>query len=125
MKISTLRNVLTGKSSVTDLKDEIKTELERYIKLSRKSGSSIPVRVQEDSDYIFDSSALIGLCNFFIRQELDGYELSYIADAIHLSERITYKDKRIATYITEMTDPEINGPYTVNRAKKTIEEMSI
>lgn len=125
MKISTLRDVLNRTVPVAILKKEIKTEIEAYSKLNKERGKAIQIKLQEDTDYILNTTALTTLCNLFVENILNSQELAYIADSIQLSDRIIYKDERISGFLFEMTDPEINGPFTINRAKTIINEINI
>ena len=50
--------------------------------------------------------------------------LAYVADALQLSERVTVADEATAEYISEFTDPEVNGPFTRERAQAIVRELA-
>ena len=88
-----------------------------------KRGSVMPVRVTEDADVEVSGREVDKLCNHFIAGHLDAMELAYVADALQLSERVTFVDDDISDYISEFTDPEVNGPFTLERAKAIVREI--
>jgi hypothetical protein len=89
-----------------------------------KRGSVMPVRVTEDIDLEVSGRGVAKLCNHFIAGQLDTVELAYVADALQLSERVTIADEDIVEYISEFTDPEVNGPFTLERAQAIVREIA-
>jgi hypothetical protein len=84
----------------------------------------MPVRVTEDADLEVSAPEVVKLCNHFIAGLLDAVELAYVADALQLSDRVTVADETIAEYISEFTDPEVNGPFTRERAQAIVREIA-
>ncbi len=81
-----------------------------------KRGTVIPVRVLDDCAICVSKADVANLCRHFAQGELDAVGLAYIADALQLAEHVTWADDDVAEYVSEFTDPEINGPFTVSRA---------
>jgi hypothetical protein len=105
MKLSTLDWLLTKRLGIVDFRREIASDVSEYLERANIKGSVQPVRIDEDQDV-----------------EISGQhikELAYIADAMELSERVVFGEG-VSDFVAEMTDPEINGPFTVGRAKEIV-----
>jgi hypothetical protein len=84
----------------------------------------MPVRVTEDADVEVSGRDVAKLCGYFIAGQLDAVELAYVADALQLSDRVTIADEATSEYISELTDPEVNGPFTLERAHSIVGEIA-
>ena len=117
MRITSLAKLLSGSLPAAEYSQEIAAELaEHTSKLG--SGGSAPVFVTEDTDLILDRAGLGRLCSLFVAGELTASELAYTADALQLAERVEFASPDIADDLDVCTDPEINGPLTVPRARE-------
>jgi len=116
MKLSSLSKLFAGHISAATLSAEIAEELAAHTRQLERKGASAPVMVTEDCDICLDRAGLSVLCTLFASGELTAAELSYTADVLQLSDRVSFGSDSIASDLAECTDPEINGPFTASRA---------
>ena len=116
MKLSSLDNLLSGQLPAPQFSAEIADELAVHSSALAKRGASAPVIVTEDVALVFDRPGLSALCRLFASGQLSAAELVYIADAIQLAGQVEFSDSSVADDLAECTDPEINGPLSVDRA---------
>ena len=88
-----------------------------------KRGATVPVRVEEDVDLQVMPKRITAVCEFRINGDLLPEELGYLADVLQLSERVSFLNEDCAEYVAEFTDPEVNGPFTSERAREIISEI--
>lgn len=98
----------------------VKEEIETYRSKLSKKGSSISIILNEDIDLKVSFQDVQKLCKMFVNNELSLIELSYISDALQLSERVIFDKEETKNLIEEMSDFDINGTFTINRAMKII-----
>jgi hypothetical protein len=122
MKLSTLHRLLTRRLDVVDFRREIARDVSEYLERANITGSVVPVRVDEDQDVQISGQHIKTLCDLFVDGQLSEEELAYIADAMELSERVEFGEG-ISDLVAEMTDPEINGSFTVGRAKEILKSV--
>ena len=115
MKLSTLANLLSGKISAAEYSIHISEELAEHTRHLGRGGSA-PVLVTEDLDLLLDRSGLGVLCRLFAAGDLSAGELAYTADALQMAERVEVSGPDVAEDLDACTDPEINGPLSVERA---------
>lgn len=115
MKLSTLQRTLRDPSTVASLAAELEPVMREYESLQSVRGSSIPIRVDDDAEIEITLQDIDTLCTLFLAGQLTQNELAYIADAMELSEGVSHNGSPIADFISEMTDPEINGVFTQER----------
>jgi hypothetical protein len=116
MRISSLSKLISGEMDVSGFDAEIRDEFEKHSKELQKIGGIAPVSVTEDQEFTLDRSGIGALCRLFIGGQITATKLAYIADAMQLSEGIDFSDAEIADDVALLTDPEINGPLTIERA---------
>ncbi len=116
MRVSSVANLLSGQLPALRYSAEIAEELAAHSRALAKRGASAPVVVTEDMDMVLDRSGLSTLCRLFATGQLSAAEVAYTADALQLSERVVFSDPSVADDLAECTDPEINGPLSVDRA---------
>ncbi len=116
MKLSSIGALLKGQMSSAEFKFEIFEEIGRYSSALKKPGGSVPINVEEDQDIIVRSKDVSVLCVLYVSGMLSSIEISYLADALQLSERVDFSDDDVGSYIDEMTDSEVNGVFTKERA---------
>jgi hypothetical protein len=117
MKLSALHRLLENRLSVADFRQQVSRDMNEYLERAHIKGSVMPVPVDEDEDIAISGQHIRMLCGFFVGGQLTAEELAYIADAMELSERVQFGEG-ISALVAEMTDPEVNGPFTVERAKE-------
>ena len=115
MRLTSLANLLSGNLSAADYSAEITVELTEHTRQLGRGGSA-PVVVTEDADIVLDRAGLGVLCQLFASGLLSAGELAYTADALQMAERVEYSSPDIADDLDMCTDPEINGPLTVEQA---------
>jgi hypothetical protein len=79
--------------------------------------------VEADDSLIFDKEGLVKLLGYFINGEISESEMYYIIDALLLSENFLIENEHLVDILTELTDPIINGPLTVDIAKDAINQL--
>jgi hypothetical protein len=123
MKITSLAKLLTGSLAAADFSAEIAVELAEHTRLLGRGGS-VPVVVTEDADLLLDRQKLALLCQLFVSGQLTTAQVAYTADVLQLAERIDFSGPDIANDLDWCTDPEINGPFTAERALEIAERGS-
>lgn len=123
MKLSTLAAVLADPRKVDKLKAELASHMQEYESLQKVGGTSIPIRVEQDVEMQLKLKDVGTLCTLFITEQLGRSELAYVADAIDLTLLVDCDDDRIVSLLSEMTDPEINGVFTIERAEEIRREI--
>ncbi len=118
MNISTLKSYLKGSDKIQELKDAIKDEVNEYSELALKRGSSIPTIYVIDDDILeVTEYDIVKLCDSYVSENLSESEISYISDVLQLSSSVTIGNDNLKSYIFEMSDPAVNGPFTKERAE--------
>ena len=120
MKISELKSFLDCRLTVVELQKLLKTEVVLHTKARTVKGGSCPVYITEDESFIFTKEHFVVLCSTFFRDELDEYEIAYIADIILMADNIELENEVLEDNVAELTDPEINGKFTKERAQLLI-----
>ncbi len=60
----------------------------------------------------------------FMEGQLTHNELAYMADILQFSEGVRFEAPGIEDIVAEFTDPEINGQFSVKRAKEVVNETA-
>jgi hypothetical protein len=121
MKLSEISHLLkTEHIYVIEFINLITNEMELYRRDFAKVGSTLNIYVIEDVEIIISLADCKSLCYLYLERKLDYVELAYIADVLQLSENVTYSSENLEFIIGEMTDPEINGSFTYERAKEIV-----
>ena len=124
MKLSEINDLLNSKLSLNSFKERNKDEFISFSSLQNKTGSSIPIILEEDiSSLEINNSDVLCLCDFYIRGHLNNDELSYIVDALLLSEKVKVNDESLEI-LESMTDPSANGRFTTEEAQSIIDQSS-
>jgi hypothetical protein len=123
MKLSTLQMVLRDPGTVASLAAELEPVMQEYQSLQNVRGASIPIRVDQDAEMEITLQDIHTLCILFLSGQLTPNQLAYAADAMELSEGVSYNGSPIADYISEMTDPKVNGVFTQERAEAIRNEI--
>ena len=84
MLLCWLKKVSDSQMSVAELRRQINNEVQNYKTLLGKTGVSVPVILEEDID--LSGFNIERLFEVLQNGNLDEYEISYIADALTLSE---------------------------------------
>lgn len=124
MKLSEIAGLLSDVADPRSFRDSNAADFAERRPLLEKRGSVVPVRVTEDVDIALSGRDVAKLCGHFIAGNLDAVELAYIADALQLSDRVSWENEDTAEYVAEFTDPEVNGPFTIERAQAIVREVS-
>jgi hypothetical protein len=121
MKLSSLDALLAKSLSPSAFRAQLAPDLAEYLNADVK-GSVMPVRVTEDKDIQLSTAHVRELCELFINKQLTPEELAFVADALQLADRVDF-DEEVPDLIAEMTDPEINGPFTIAHAREILESV--
>ena len=127
VRLSDISELFAGRLSPATFRVRIADDVDERRKTldAWERGRVIPVRVTEDADVIVSSDSILVLCQHFVRGELSELELAYVADALQLAERVSFDGEAIADYVAELTDPEINGKFTIDRAREVANALSV
>jgi hypothetical protein len=123
MQLSQISRLLDSQLSVAEFRALNTSSFTEYRELSEKRGAAIPIRVEEDVDLLVTPEHITTACELRMKGDLCQEELAYLADVLQLSDRVTFLNEDIAEYIAEFTDPEINGLFTLERARKIVDEI--
>ena len=118
MNTSDLDNALNGDSFGHTLADKISNEVDEYKLLLKKTGSSIPLRFNEDKEIYLSNSSIKKLLKATHDGNLSNVHLAYICDCLTLCERVLFESEDLKEMIFDLADPEINGGF------KTPEEIA-
>jgi hypothetical protein len=125
MKLSDINGLISGQISPASFRAtnaENFTERRNLLGANRQGGV-VSVWVDEDEEIELTGQDLAALCSLLIKGAVDAVELAYIADALQLADRVTYQDDWVRGYLDELTDPEVNGPFTVARAEAIVRKI--
>ena len=73
-----------------------------------------------ESDIEITRGDVATLCRAFLAGQIDTMQLSFVADAIQLADRVSLRDAWVADAVAECTDPEIQGEFTQDRARQVL-----
>jgi hypothetical protein len=124
MLTSSIKSLIVGSLDPEDFVNLISDELSQYQLGLQKAGGSTPIYVSVDTEIYIDKNAVKKLCQLFIFGALDQNTLAYIADAIELSDGIECANDFVRDIVFEMTDPEVNGLFTIQRAREITSEIN-
>ena len=113
MKLSDIKNILTGDVEVWEVRRKNQDLFDNYRDDSLiKAGKAIVINIKEDLELFVGKHELRVLCDLFIKDKIKRHELAFIADVLGLSQNVQYESDLIEEYISHMTDPEVNGSFT-------------
>ena len=124
MKLSSLSKLLREYLSPEDYLSEFVSEFSDYENKLGIKGSLITLDVTEDEEIVISLADIKKLCEFFIQNKLDNNHLCCIADALQLCDLVDFHKEEISDYVAELTDPEINGVFTKERAIVIVEKFT-
>ena len=121
LNYSELSRFLSGQIPVNIFLKNIKNEVNTYKKNYAKSGSSVPIILEGNiSSFTVGKETIFKLCNLYISSTISKWHIYYICDALLLSDNTIFLNEKTKETIESMTDPEINGELTQDRAKKIL-----
>lgn len=101
---------LRGIKTSQELKEIISEELKSFQSSLKVKGGSSYIRYDGDNQKTFISSEYIKrLCSDYLNKSIDDFFVSYIADALLLSENTIYENENIKEQLELLTDFEVNG----------------
>ena len=118
MRLSQLFKLLAGEIQPEVFLDRFRLPLDEYTRGMNSVGSSVEIEVVEDRKLTIGPKEVKKLCELFVAQKLNSSQLAYIADALQLCESIDFTEEVVADIVEEFTDPEVNGPFTRERAQE-------
>ncbi len=98
--------------------DSFRLPMDEYTRGINSVGSSVEIEVVEDRKLTIGPKEVKKLCELFVANKLNSSQLGYIADALQLCESVDFTEEVVADTVAEFTDPEVNGPFTYERAKE-------
>ncbi|HNU34426.1 MAG TPA: hypothetical protein PKN75_12640 [Bacteroidia bacterium] len=126
MNISDINKYFNAEIPARIFFNKYATEIIEHVKkLDKKGSSSYLFLIDDVGERTSVSNREISkLCNDYINNQINQYELSYLADVLLLSDKIVFKNEEISDYLSEMTDEEVNGAFTKSKAKHLISELN-
>jgi hypothetical protein len=111
---------LSGRKTYKELNENILEELKLFQSSLKVKGGSAYIKFDGDNQKTFISSEHIKrLCLDYLNKNIDDFFLSYIADALLLSENTVYENEDIREKLELFTDFEING----NLSKEIVKDI--
>lgn len=123
MKLSEIHQLVNQEITPTEFLESNTSDLKEFEKRLKKRGSIVPIRVDEDIEYVFKSENLGFLCKSFLSKSLSPIAISYIVDVLTLSDFVEFEDE-VADQIVLLTDPEINGELTEETVTEILEGIA-
>ena len=106
--IKYFNNDLTVDSFITKIKDEIAAF---RLSLSKK-GSSIPILYsEEEHNIVVKSNHIRKMLSDYIDGKLDGYTVSYISDALLLSDNTSFETEKLIEVLEELSEMD-SSPFS-------------
>jgi len=118
MRLSTVAKLISRELRPPEFSALIAPELTAHLQCLKTKGASARVVVVEDAEVLIDPAGVATLCGMFANGQLSAQELAYTADVLLLAECVQFSDPCVAEALAECTDPEINGPLTLARARE-------
>ena len=102
MLLSQIKQLLDHSLSIESFRQAIESEIGPYKEAYRQKEVTIPVHLKEDIYYLFTATAFEALQQLHLSGGLAGYEVSYICDALSLSEMTLYDDDSLAAQVESL-----------------------
>lgn len=108
-----LIDYLSGEISSSDLSSKIESEVVLFKKSLSKKGTSATVVYHGDNEKVnIERSHLEKIIRDFLNDNIDEYFISYIVDALLLSENTIFETEELKEEFEMLTDFEVNGYLT-------------
>jgi hypothetical protein len=116
---------LNGQMDSSDFKIRIVDEVELFKKKLQIKGSSVPIiyngdNIETEISYVH----LKRLGEDFLNNKIDEYFISYIVDALSLSEYSQFESEELKDKFYALTDFEINGNLTKDIMSRILNDRS-
>lgn len=116
---------LNGVKDSDELMESISEELKSFRSSLKIKGGSSYIRYDGDNQKTFITSGHVKrLCLDYLNKNADDFFVSYIADALLLSENTIYENENIKEQLELLTDFEINGHLSSDSVKNIYENLS-
>ena len=124
MRLSTLAKLLGGSLAPVDFQAELEPELRDAARGREERGRAVPIRVTEDVDLLVTPSMIAAALRMYADGALTADALEYIGDVLELAERSAFASDGLADVVYEFSSPDINGAFTIKRAKEILHALS-
>lgn len=121
MKLTDIKLVLNRTLPFNDFRLGLSEEMKEYRSWANVQGGTMPVYLIEDINLTIGENELKVLCEAFLNDELSEIEINYVADALLLSNKVSFENERVSDGIDSLTDPEINGHLTKDVVRGILE----
>ncbi len=121
MKLSKIKAFLEKQIVINKFKKEIAFEIIDYKKSISKKGGSTSIYLEEDCDLYIGVNEAVFILQEYKKNRLDKYYISYIVDALLLSERVTFESDEFLELFETLTDPDVNGNLSINVANELLQ----
>lgn len=121
MKLTDLKKVLQDSNKIREVLDLYKEEINKFQSKVSLIGSSVDVVVDSDlTNIVITAKDLIVLCNSFLQDRLDIFELSYLVDIMTLSNAVSFSTPELFDLASSLTDFEVRYPYEKDDVRNII-----
>ncbi|MHA4740646.1 hypothetical protein [Dyadobacter sp. MSC1_007] len=120
MRLSEIRSLIKDDKYYIQFNTSIQPEIESYGALLKKKGVSVPILLIEDIIFQVGINQCRMLCILFLQSKIGQMGLSYIANALQLSENVTFLNEQTAQIIGEMAEDGVDGTFTLERANEIV-----
>ena len=120
MKLSQIKEFFNRSITTAVLKESILNEVANFKASSIKGGGSASIILTEDIPLRVEKSDIANLCEAYIDSELSESEISYIMDALLLSDQVEFENEELKEVSETLTDPTVNGKLTKDTAMEVL-----
>jgi hypothetical protein len=125
MVLSEISKLLNKEITLDGFKERIKKEISEYKRSLDKKGSSSPIFLNEDlQDLVIGEIDIKFLCEAYLQNKLDKWELNYIAEALLLSDKIIFKNGKVEEVLLALTDSEYFELISTEFVKSILEDLN-
>jgi len=123
MKSTSLKCLLNGSENPEEFLLSIENELGSYQTALKKQGGSASIQLEENINIVVGESNILILCEHFVAKKISSSFLEYVCDALELGELVEFENDKSRDLVFEICNPEINGKFSISRAKEVILEL--
>jgi len=126
MKLTSISEFLSGKTTALQLKVQIEPDIAKYKNTVQKIGASSPIYLVEDlQNLIVGNKEVLRLCESYLNGDLNDYELNYIAEALLLSNKVEVQGDTAGNSLLVLTDVDYFKNVSPQYIQDVIDEIEI
>lgn len=126
MSLSEIYQLLHKEITLNSFKKSIEKEISNYKVSLQKKGGSNPIFLHEDlQDLIISEVDIRFLCEAFLQNKFDEWELNYIAEALLLSDKVTFENDKVEEALLTLTDSEYFKLIDTEFIESILEDLTV